>query len=54
MTTHQELSLPHVGPCGCMLTQTGGGGQGGASESSRPHPAPPSFFPLEAAHQFSC
>ena len=28
MTTHQELSLPHVGPCGCMLTQTGGGGQG--------------------------
>lgn len=53
MPTHQELSLPHVGPCGCMLTQTGGGG-GRASESSKPHPAPPSFFPLEAAHQFSC
>lgn len=26
MPAHQELSLPHVGPCGCMLTQTGGGG----------------------------
>lgn len=54
MTAHQEPSLYHMGPCGCMLTQIGGGEGGGASESPRPHPAPPSFFRLEAAHQSSC
>ena len=44
MPTHQELSLPHVGPCGCMLTQTGGGG--GVPLNHQNHILPlPHFFP---------
>lgn len=44
MTAHQEPSLYHMGPCGCMLTQIGGG-EGGALLNHQDHILPlPHFF----------
>lgn len=43
-------------PCGAVWLHADseeGWGRRAASDSPRPHPAPPSFFPLEAAHQSS-